>query len=90
MGDLNLVNKNGYTEYWDDTCKVPYVYNEQTGDFCSYDNERSIGLKVDYANSKNLGGVMFWEVSNDREEKLLDVIMDGLDGCQRRTQDIQV
>jgi len=84
-----MVNKNGYKEFWDDDCKVPYLYKESTGDFVSYDNERSIGLKCDYANTMNLGGVMFWELSNDREEKLLDTIVDRLEGCSksRRTHD---
>lgn len=88
--DKNLVGKNGYKEYWDDECKVPFLYKESTGEFVTYDNEKSIGLKVDYANAQNLGGVMFWEVSNDREEKLLDTIVERLNGCSRRTQDIVV
>jgi chitinase len=82
--DMNMVNKNGYVEHWDDVCKVPYLYKESTGEFVTYDNERSIGLKVDFANDKNLGGVMFWELSNDRDEKLLDTITDRLDGCNAR------
>jgi chitinase len=88
--DKNMVNQNGYQEHWDDVCKVPYLYKESTGEFVSYDNEQSIGIKVDYVNTHNLGGVMFWELSNDREEKLLDVIVDRLDGCARRVQDIIV
>jgi chitinase len=86
--DLNLKGKNGYVEHWDDVSKVPYLHNPQTGDFVSYDDARSIGLKAQYVNSKGLGGIMAWEMSNDREEVLFDAIIDNLDGCSsRRTQD---
>jgi chitinase len=84
--DLNMVDKNGYKKYWDDDCKVPYLYKESTGEFVTYDDERSIGLKVDYANTMNLGGVMFWELSNDRDEKLLDTIVENLEGCEKPRQ----
>ena len=32
-----------------------------------------------YINSKNLGGAMFWELSGDRDEKLLDALNSTLD-----------
>jgi chitinase len=84
--DLNMVGKDGYVRYWDDVCKVPYLYKESTGEFVTYDDEESIGYKVKYANEMNLGGVMFWELSNDREEKLLDTITGTLDGCTQNPE----
>ncbi|MFM7815306.1 MAG: glycosyl hydrolase family 18 protein [Flavobacteriales bacterium] len=41
----------------------------------SFDDERSIALKTRYATKKNLGGIMFWQLYDDRfHGGLLDVI----------------
>jgi GH18 family chitinase len=34
--------------------------------------------KVDFVNDLDLGGVMIWEITADRSESLLDVIVNGL------------
>ena len=34
--------------------------------FSTYEDEKSVGLKVQYAKDNDLGGVMFWESSADR------------------------
>jgi chitinase len=35
------------------------------GLFLSYDDTQSVGEKLSYLKSKNLGGAMFWELSGD-------------------------
>ncbi len=69
----NYVNKNGYTRYWHDEAKVPWLYNPATQVFISYDDPESLGLKADYVREWNLGGVMFWELSAD-DGMLLDTL----------------
>nr|BAM67140.1 chitinase [Paenibacillus sp. FPU-7] len=66
-GDLggNYVNKNGYTRYWNDQAKVPYLYNPTTKTFISYDDEQSIKFKTDYIKSQGLAGAMVWDTSSD-------------------------
>lgn len=64
----NYVNQNGYTRYFDELAKVPYLYNGSV--FISYDDIESISAKVDYAKEKGLGGVMFWEFYGDKEKEL--------------------
>lgn len=66
-GDIaaNYVNKNGYTRYWNNIAKVPYLYNPSTKIFISYDDVESIGYKTEYIKNNNLGGAMFWEFSSD-------------------------
>ncbi len=66
-GDLaaNYVNKNGFVRYWNDTAKVPYLYNATTGTFISYDDNESMKYKTDYIKTKGLSGAMFWELSGD-------------------------
>ncbi|RED57922.1 glycosyl hydrolase family 18 protein [Cohnella phaseoli] len=66
-GDLaaNYVNKNGYTRYFNNIAKVPYLYNPTTKIFISYDDTESIGYKTEYIKNNYLGGAMFWEFSSD-------------------------
>lgn len=55
----------GLKEYWDDTAKAPYMYDESTGKFFTYDNEKSITEKTKYINENNLGGMIAWMASQD-------------------------
>ena len=54
-----------------------WIYNGNT--FWTYDNEMSIGSKMEYINTQNLGGVMFWELSGDDPEgTLVNAIAEGI------------
>ncbi len=65
--------------FWDDTAKVPWLYNVKTGMMISYDDPESLGYKVDYVKQNNLGGVMIWELSSDsRDHALLKAVHDSL------------
>jgi chitinase len=44
----------------------------------TYEDERSLQAKVDYVKELGLAGMMFWSLDGDREEKLLDVVVNGL------------
>ena len=55
----------GLKEYWDDSAKAPYLYNETTGTFFTYDNARSIQEKAKYVKEHNLGGMIAWMASQD-------------------------
>ncbi|WPP51207.1 glycoside hydrolase family 18 protein [Catalinimonas niigatensis] len=69
-------NKNGYTRYWDEIGKAPYLYNPTDSVFISYDDTLSLKLKTEYAIEKNLAGIMFWQLASDTKEEnsLLDAI----------------
>ncbi|XP_062559638.1 acidic mammalian chitinase-like [Armigeres subalbatus] len=60
--------KTGYTKVWDDVQKVPYAY--LGSQWISYDDVTSIGLKVAYAKSKNLGGVMVWSIESEDDKNV--------------------
>ncbi|MEG2813568.1 MAG: glycoside hydrolase family 18 protein, partial [Oscillospiraceae bacterium] len=64
----NYIGKAGYKRYWDDIAKVPYLYNGTS--FISYDDKESLGYKLNYAESKKLGGTMFWEFTGDKNNEL--------------------
>ncbi|MBN2981413.1 glycosyl hydrolase family 18 protein [Cohnella algarum] len=74
----NYINKNGYTRHWNDTAKVPYLYNPSNGTFISYDDVESMGHKTAFIESQGLGGAMFWEFSGDRNDTLLTKLSDDL------------
>ncbi|WP_409173515.1 glycosyl hydrolase family 18 protein [Enterococcus mundtii] len=77
---------SGLTEYWDDVAKAPYMYSTETGEFFSFDNERSIGYKTQYVQEEELGGVISWMQSQDKEttstkrDELTNAIKEGLFG----------
>jgi GH18 family chitinase len=72
------LNKNGYTRYWDSSAQAPYLFNGNT--FITYDDPQSLGLKAQYVKNNNLGGIMFWEYSNDRSGALLQSIYSEITG----------
>ena len=65
--------------YWDDEAQVPYLFDPQRSLFISYDDPQSIAIKAEYINDLGLGGAMFWELSGDRDEELLDALNATLD-----------
>ncbi len=68
----DFIDKNGYTYFWDDEAKAPYLFNGST--FISYDNEQSLQEKCRYVNQKQYGGLFYWEHSCDRTGTLLNAI----------------
>jgi chitinase len=64
----------GFTRYWDASASVPYLYNEQTKQFVSYEDPVSLAVKCAYVRGEGLGGVMFWEYTADPSGALLDAI----------------
>lgn len=66
----------GYDVFWDDAAKAPYRFDKQRQLYATHDDERSIALKTRYAINQKLGGIMFWELSLDKEKGgMLDAII---------------
>lgn len=74
-------------EYWDDVAKAPYLYSKTTGEFYTYDNARSVTAKAQYVKDNNLGGMISWMQSQDKEttstkrDELTKAIKQGLFGA---------
>lgn len=67
--------RTGYKYYWDNKAKAPYQYNASEKLFATFDDARSIREKTKFIRLKNLGGIMFWELAQDRTSGgLLDVM----------------
>jgi chitinase len=89
---VQLSQDGQHNRYWNDSSKVPYLYGPNItaglsgGMFVSYDDTRSIREKVNYLNSKGLGGAMFWELSGDVRNlsdphSLIALVSKGLSGA---------
>ena len=66
----------GYKRYFHNKAKVPWLFNGTT--FISYDDEETMGIKASYITSKELGGAMIWELSQDPDGILLKALYNGL------------
>ncbi len=72
---IELSQDSGYVYHWDSVAQAPYMYNARQQLFASFDDSVSIRIKTEYAVKKGLGGVMFWQLPEDRfSGGLLDVI----------------
>jgi chitinase len=68
---------SGWVYHWDKSAQAPYMYNAGLQEFASFDDTVSIRVKTEYAVKKGIGGVMFWQMTEDRfTGGLLDVIDD--------------
>ena len=70
----DYIDRNGFVRYWDETAKVPYLWNAQTHEFVSYDDPQSLALKARYVKARGLLGMMYWEQSHDPDGELVDVL----------------
>ncbi|KAI8064696.1 glycoside hydrolase superfamily [Gongronella butleri] len=59
-----------WIRHFDNITQTPWLFNPTTKVFISYDDPISIGVKTDYAISKNLGGLMCWSLDGDNGELL--------------------
>lgn len=73
----NYIDKNGYTRYWDNEAKAPYLFNGDT--FISYDDKDSIKAKADYVKENGLCGLMYWEYCLDKTYTLTQYLRKVLD-----------
>ena len=64
----NYLSNAAYRQYRHQEAQVPYLYGSRT--FISYDDAESLAAKAALARSRDLGGIGFWELSQDDGEEL--------------------
>ncbi len=69
----------GWKRHWDVQAQAPWLWNATTHQFISYDDPQSLRAKIAYVKRMQLGGIMYWEYRQDRDEALLDVLVQGRD-----------
>jgi len=67
-------NNEGYQQLWDTLTSAPWLWNTTDSIFITYDNPRSINLKVQYCKENELAGIMFWQLSGDADNELVNTI----------------
>ncbi|KAL7442529.1 hypothetical protein ACHAXH_009809 [Discostella pseudostelligera] len=73
---FNIMDKiEDMTVMWDDQSATPYAITSDGG-LVSYDDERSICLKTEYALKENLQGFIIWELSGDVMADLSTPLLD--------------
>ena len=55
----------GWKLIWDDNAQAAYLWNPTEQIFSSFETPATIALKSAWAHEKGLGGMMFWDLSND-------------------------
>jgi chitinase len=73
-----FIGRNGFVREWDEHAQAPFLWNAQTRAFITYDDPQSLASKAEYVRKHRLGGMMFWELSQDSGGALLDAIVNGL------------
>lgn len=64
------LNSAAYKQLRHSEARVPYLYGNRS--FLSYDDEASVAAKAALARSRGLGGVGFWELSQDSAADLIE------------------
>jgi chitinase len=77
-----VLNKDsGYILYRDEAAQAPYAYNKSKGLFATFDDPVSIARKTQYVIEKGMGGIMFWELSIDKQT---GGMLDAIDAARSR------
>ncbi|KAJ2517904.1 hypothetical protein H4217_003668 [Coemansia sp. RSA 1939] len=76
LSDPLTVGYTRYTRHWDTVSQTPWLFDSQVRMFISYDDTKSIGMKVDSALASGLLGAMVWSMEMDYQNELVDVIVD--------------
>ncbi len=63
------LNNGAYRQLRHDTAQVPWLYGQRS--FLSYDDPASVAAKARLARAYGLGGIGFWELSQDRAGELV-------------------
>jgi chitinase len=66
-----FLNDPAWQKHWSTTAQAPWIYNEHTHVFFSYDDPRSMAIKAAFVRSKHLRGAMFWVFGEDDSQQSL-------------------
>lgn len=63
------LSQGAYRRFFHEEAEVPYLYGNRS--FLSYDDPASAAAKAELARRRGLGGIGFWELSQDRSGDLI-------------------
>ena len=74
--ERDYLGKNGFTYYWDDEAKAPFLFDGST--FLSFDDPRSLREKCAYVIREGYAGIFYWQHGSDPTGKLLETISEAM------------
>lgn len=74
----DFLDKGGFVRHWDEAAQAAWLWNAAERRMISYDDPQALKAKAAFVRERGLGGVMYWEQSNDPDEELLDVVRGAL------------
>lgn len=66
--DSLITEANGWQWFHDGTARASYAYNAGAHEFLTGDDTASVAMKSRYVRELGLGGIMFWQLRDDRAE----------------------
>jgi len=60
-----MESSSDFIKYRDTLTKMPYLYSPSKKEMYTYEDEISLHEKTSYVNDKDLGGIIFWELTAD-------------------------
>lgn len=72
----NYLSKPEFKRFFHSQSLTPWLFNGSI--FITYEDPQSIAYKTSYIKSKNLGGAMIWELSQDSNGVLLNTLYNGM------------
>lgn len=77
--DTVVTEAKGWRLLRDEKAQAPYAYRSATNEFVTYDDAQSVGAKARFVRAQGLGGIMFWQLADDkRKDGLLQAVHDAL------------
>ena len=71
----SLLNTSAFEVKWDRSANEPYIWNEKDSIYISYEDQRSLEIKLQFLKDKGMKGVMFWQLNGDNGD-LMHTIAD--------------
>ena len=72
-------DSSGFRYHWDKKAHAGWRYDPAKKLFATFDDENSVSDKMAYIKKHQLGGIMFWELAQDKEKNgLVDLIYEKL------------
>lgn len=66
--DSVLTAGQGFVFFRDPVSQAPYAYSSRLREFATFDDAESLAAKTRYALEHQLGGIMFWQLTDDRSD----------------------
>ncbi|HRH39071.1 MAG TPA: glycoside hydrolase family 18 protein, partial [Flavobacteriales bacterium] len=77
--DTAITATKGWSIHTDREACSSYAYNKERRLFATYDDAMSVAAKAGYVRHEGLGGIMFWQLNDDRPlSGLLNVLANAL------------